>query len=157
MLCLARATDNQPNPRACQRHIKQPQTFFFTLCLALLSGVHKNLGAIVAACFPNWRAFGQQINLVIVAWGAIGGFGQENNRRFQAFGAMHCHHPNALTFGIHLALYLDVIGFQPDQKAGQTGNLVALKGQGLAEEFVDPVLRFGPKTGQQTAAAIVAC
>ena len=69
---------------------------------------------------------------------------------------MHCHHPNTLAGGIHLALYFQIIRFHPLQKPKKRGHRRALKGQGLRQKRIDPVFGLGAKARQQVFAAIMA-
>src|SRR5947207_1443162 len=52
--------------------------------------------------------------------------GEDNNRRFQPFGAVHGHHPHLVARNLHVALDLRIGAAQPGDKTLQRRRLLAL-------------------------------
>ena len=68
---------------------------------------------------------------------------------------MHSHDPDAFARIVGLTLDFDIVGFKARQKPGQAGHLALFIGQGLIEQFVNPVFRLRTQAGDQAAASVV--
>ena len=94
--------------------------------------------------------------MVAVLRFVVGGVRQDHDLGFQPLCAMHRHHPYPLPRRLGLPFDVDLIGVQPDQKAGQAGHVAAFIGQRLVQQLIDRLLGLIAQPGNQTAAAIVA-
>ena len=70
--------------------------------------------------------------------------GQDHDRRLQALGPMHGHHPHRAPALLQVALHLRLAGGEPMQEALQRRRVGALVGQGQGQKLIDGVVGLGP-------------
>ena len=81
---------------------------------------------------------------------------QDHDGGFQAFGAMHRHHPHHVTGFAELAFHLQGICGGPGHKTREAGNFRCFIGQGLAQQGINAVFRLRPQSFREALPGAVA-
>ena len=82
--------------------------------------------------------------------------GKENDRRFEAFGAMHGHHAHLITAVIHVAFHFRLAGAELGKELRQRRRRAVIEAQGQVKKFVDGIRRFRAETRQHLFAPAIA-
>ena len=92
----------------------------------------------------------------MVAWRRLGRVGEDHDRRFQALGAMHGHHPHLVARDLHVALHFaSWRRAARRQSPAATASSRRLVVEREVEKFVERIDRFGAEPRQNLRAAAI--
>ena len=104
--------------------------------------------------FPARQFLGQRQPARRRAVGIAGRIGEDDDRRLQAFGAVHGHHPHQPSPAPSLALEFALACVEPADEALQARGVGRGKGQRGVEQFVDRVVGLAPEPRDELAAPL---
>ena len=147
------AANQQPVPRAGQRHIQQPVVLARPRgCAGLAYRLHGPAAQILVRLPQRQVGAGAVIvrpaQPALVRW-QPGGIRQNHQPRLQALGAVHGHYAHRVARRFRLALHLGRRQPQPVQEALQRGRMGGRMQQRGTQQLVDRLGGFGTQPGKQ--------
>jgi hypothetical protein len=80
-----------------------------------------------------------------------GGIGEDHDRRLQALGAVHRHHPHLPAGAIRIALQIAGPGIEPLQETGKARPVFGLIGKGGVDQLVERIIGLAPSRATSRA------